>query len=99
MRHERVDEKSARHARQRVAQQARCGDDAAAVSHDEVRVTCDLCDVLVLTREHHELGVRGDDEGALASLEAAKDPLRRPSKVDAVEAHAEHVDPRGHDLT
>ena len=97
MRHERVDEKATGNARQRVAQETRCGDDSAAVGDDELRLPRDLGDRFVPPREHHEFGVRGDHEGALVGIETAQHLLGRSGEMDAVEAHAEHVDPRRHD--
>ena len=99
MRDERIDEEPTGNAWKRIPQESRRGDDARAVGHNEISIVCDAREVLVGAREHHEFGVRRDDERALAGIETAQDALHGRGEVDAVEAHAEHVDPRGHDLT
>src|SRR5439155_1873144 len=59
---------------------------------DHVRVTRDPRDLSVASREHHELGVRRDDERAVMRIEAPKDHVGGASEIDPVEADPEDID-------
>jgi len=52
----------------------------------------DIGDLAIVAAEHHELGIRGDDERPLATVEALLDLGDRVNERDTIEADAEDVD-------
>src|SRR5258708_1745583 len=67
-----------------------------AMRRSGCRARSDRRDLTVAAAEHHELGVRGDDEGALARIETLLDLSDGIDERDTIEADAEDVDAAPH---
>ncbi len=91
VRDERVHDESARDPAQPVPEQARADDDAGAVGDHQIRLAGDAGDLAVAPREHHELGIRRDDEGPLAAVEAPEDHVGRAGEIDAIEGDPQNI--------
>ena len=96
LRHEPIDQQAARDAAEAVAQQSRANDHPGAIGDDHVRIARDKRYFRVASSEHHELWVRGDDEGALAAIEPLEDARGGAIQIEAIESHTQHVNPVRH---